>query len=451
MRHPSSGTLEKLLRGELSGRRLETVLTHLETGCGRCEGELEPLVSFLTIEGRTPAGLEETHYEGAVGAAFAAVRRRSRELTAERAAAPRIAQALCAELAVGGGRFTDLPAEAQERLATWSVCEELLTRSAALRFDHPAGMVHIARLAVGVAARLDPVRCGRAPLADLQARCWAELGNALRVLDDLRGADRAIARASRVLRRGTGQPLLSARLAELTATLRAHQRRYGEAFRLLQEAQEIYEHEADRTAIGRVLIKKGIYSGHDGDVEGAIRFLLQGFRLLRRRREAKLRFLALHNLVYFMAETGKYRQARITLFRMLPLYHRYAGGMDWVRLRGVEGTIAAGLGELDKAERAFRSEKEGFEQAGLDFAVAICDLELVTVWLRQGTTAKIGEARRTIGRLVEYFRDIGVEREALGAVLLLREAEVREALTVELVEATVRILRQLEPAPAGRR
>ncbi|HYH45825.1 MAG TPA: hypothetical protein VEG34_09070, partial [Thermoanaerobaculia bacterium] len=381
----------------------------------------------------------------------AAVRKRSRALAAERAAAPRIARALVAELSAGGGRFTDLPVETQQRLATWSVCEELLTRSAALRFDHPAGMVHIARLAVAVAARLDPAECGRAPLADLQARCWAELGNALRVLDDLRGADRAIARATRLLRRGTGQPMLFARLAELTATLRAHQRRYGEAFGLLQQAQEIYEHEADRTAIGRVLIKKGIYSGHDGDAEGAIRFLLQGFRILRRRREAKLRFLALHNLVYFMAETGKYRQARLTLFRLLPLYHRYAGAMDWVRLRGVEGTIAAGLGELDKAERAFRSEREGFQEAGLEFAAAICDLELVTVWLRQGSAAKLDEARRTIGRLVGFFRGMGVEREALGAVLLLHEAEVRQALSVELVEATVRILRQLEPVPAGRR
>ncbi|HYH44750.1 MAG TPA: hypothetical protein VEG34_03635, partial [Thermoanaerobaculia bacterium] len=67
MRHPSSETLEKLLRGGLAGRRLETVLAHLEAGCGRCEGELEPLVSFLVIEGRAAASVEEAHYDGAIG------------------------------------------------------------------------------------------------------------------------------------------------------------------------------------------------------------------------------------------------------------------------------------------------------------------------------------------------------------------------------------------------
>lgn len=449
MRHPSSRTLEKLLRGELAGRRREVVVSHLEAGCGRCEEELEPLIAFLAFERRAPAITQED-YAGAVAAAFDAVRRRSHELAAERDAAPRIARGLCGELA-GGGRFGDLPAEVQARLATWSVCEELLARCVSLRFEQPAGLVHVARLAVAVATRLDPERCGRAPLADLQARCWGELGNALLLLDDLPGADRAIARATRLLRRGTGQPVLSARLAELTANLRSQQRRYGEAFQLLQAAQEIYEHEADRVAVGRVLIKKGTYSGQDGDAEGAIRFLVLGLRILRRRRAARLRFLAAHNLVYFMAVAGRYRQARLALFRLLPLYHRYAGDLDWVCLRGVEGTIAAGLGELDKAERAFRSEKEGFAEAGLDFAAAVSDLELVTVWLRQGTAAKRDEARQTIGRLVDFFRSLGVEREALGAVLLLHEAQMREALSVELVEATVRLLRQIGPVPAWRR
>ncbi len=135
---------------------------------------------------------------------------------------------------------------------------------------------------------------------------------------------------------------------------------------------------------------------------------------------------------------------------MMPLYHQHAGKMDWLRVRGLEGTIAAGLGELDKAERAFRVKREGFEDAGLYFAAAIADLELVTVWLRMGNAEKLQEARRTIFRLADIFRGIGVEREALGAILLLSEAQMRESLTVELVEATVRVLRQLDRTSATR-
>jgi hypothetical protein len=151
-----------------------------------------------------------------------------------------------------------------------------------------------------------------------------------------------------------------------------------------------------------------------------------------------------------MAERGQYREARIKLFELRPLYNEHAGNMDRLRLRGLEGTIAAGLGEWDKAERDFRAKKEGFEKAGLHFAAAIADLELVTVWLRQGTVEKHQQARRTIARLVDVFRGIGVEREALGAMLLLSEAQMRENLTVELVEATVRVLRQIDRTPGAR-
>jgi tetratricopeptide (TPR) repeat protein len=448
LRHPSSETLEKLLRGELAGRRLEIVLAHLEAGCCRCEEELESLL-LLVIQGRVgPEGPRPEDYGRAVRSASVAASARSRELEGERARAAGLAEELCERLK--GRRFTDLPAELQERLSTWSVCEELLRRSAEVRFDDPERMVQTARLAVAVAGRLDPIRCGRAPLADLQARAWAELANALRVHDDMRGSDRALVRATQYLRRGTGQPAAAARLAELTASLRAHQRRFREAFQHLQEAQDLYEREKDRTAVGRVLIKRGLYSGYDGDSEGALHFLQQGLRLVSARRDPKLRLIALHNLVFLRAAQGELREARKTLFRMLPLYHQHAGKMDWLRLRGLEGMIAAGLGELDRAERAFRLEKEGFEEAGLVFAAAIADLELVTVWLRMGAAEKVQEARLTIFRLVDVFRGIGVEREALGAILLLSEAQMREALTVELVEATVRVLQQLDRTLAGR-
>lgn len=443
MRHPSSETLERLLRGELTGRRLEVVRAHLERGCPTCQEELELLVSFLMIDGRAaPEAPGPEEYEVAVRAAAAGALARSRELKAERAEAAGWADALCAR--PDGERFSEQPAELRQRAATWSVCEELLRRSIEMRSDDPPGMVRTARLAVAVGHRLGAARYGRAPLADLRARTHAELANALRVVDDLRAADREMALAARLLRRGTGQPAVAARVAELTASLRAHQRRFREVFQPLDQALEIHVRARDRTAVGRTLILKGLYSGYQGDLDGAMQLLRQGLRLVSPRRDAKLRFIASHNLLLFMAQRGEYREARVALFRLLPLYHRHAGKIDWARLRGLEARIAFGLGEWDKAERAFRLKREGFEQAGLAVAAAIADLELVTVWLRMGTAEKLQESHRTIGRLVDFFRGLGVEREALGAVLLLSEAQMRDALSVELVEATLRILLEVD-------
>jgi tetratricopeptide (TPR) repeat protein len=190
-----------------------------------------------------------------------------------------------------------------------------------------------------------------------------------------------------------------------------------------------------------VLVSKGLYSGYDGDLEGALLFLQRGLDRLDPDNDSQLRFLALHNIALCRIEQGRFREARTALFQMLPLYHQHAGRMDWVRRRWLEGRIAAGLGELDKAERAFRAARADFEAAGLVFAAAITDLDLVAVWLRQGRTKEI---YRAVGGLVDTFREIGVEREALGAVLLLAEALTRDGMTLDLVEATAHVLRRLE-------
>jgi hypothetical protein len=103
---------------------------------------------------------------------------------------------------------------------------------------------------------------------------------------------------------------------------------------------------------------------------------------------------------------------------------------------GEQGFEGAALGAL-----AFAAARRGFDEAGLPFAAALAHLELVAVWVRQGRTEQV---YRAVGRLVETFRQIGIEREALGAVLLLAEALEHDGLSLELVEAAIRVLRRLE-------
>lgn len=401
MAHPTFETLERFLRGELSGSRLARVLGHLRPGCRECGEELETLAAILLVT--QPA--------------------------ARRERAPRPAQT------------TEPQAGLPSAAPTWELCEELLAQSAALRRDDPAGAVRAARAAVAVARQLDARRYGPGLLTDLQARAWAELGNAYRVHDQLQPAERAFARAARLAARGTGAPALAARVAELTAALRAHQRRFAEAFADLAHAESLYRRGGDRTGTGRVLVSKGLYSSYDGDLDGALLALHDGLAQLDAEADSQLRLLALHNIALCRIEQGRFREARTALFQLLPLYHRHAGRMDWVRRRWLEGRIAAGLGELDKAERELLAARGDFEQAGLAFAAAIVDLDLVAVWLRQGRTREIYSA---VGGLVDAFRRIGVEREALGAVLLLAEALSRDGMTLELVEATAQVLRRLE-------
>ncbi|HYH45140.1 MAG TPA: hypothetical protein VEG34_05595 [Thermoanaerobaculia bacterium] len=425
MAHPTFETLEHFLRGELSGRRLARVLGHLRPGCRECEEELETLAAILLVT--QPAA------------------RRERAQRPAPPPAPRPAPPPASPPAsppIPAAQPLPEPQAARPPAApTWELCEELMAESAALRRDDPAGTVRAARAAVAVARRLDPRRYGPGPLNDLQARAWAELGNAYRIHDELQRAEQAFGRAARLAARGTGSSALAARVAELTAALRAHQRRFADAFADLTHAESLYRRDGDRTGTGRVLVSKGLYSSYDGDLASALLFLQEGLGQLDAESDSQLRLLALHNIALCRIEQGRFREARTALFQLLPLYHRHAGRMDWVRRRWLEGRIAAGLGELDKAERELLAARGDFEQAGLAFATAIVDLDLVAVWLRQGRTEEI---YRAVGGLVDAFREIGVEREALGAVLLLAEALSRDGMTLELVEATAHVLRRLE-------
>jgi hypothetical protein len=83
----------------------------------------------------------------------------------------------------------------------------------------------------------------------------------------------------------------------------------------------------------------------------------------------------------------------------------------------------------------------------MDYVAAMAGLELAGVWLRQGKTAEV----RTLAReILQTFRQMDVESEAVKAVRYFHEACRREEATPRLVERVVDFLRRLEWAPQVR-
>ena len=308
-------------------------------------------------------------------------------------------------------------------------------------------MIYLSALAVRAATAVDGEPAAAA--ADLRARAWAELANAHRVAGDLAAAEAAMARAVDEREAGTGALLLLARIADLAGSLCGARRRFLDAFRLLDIAHELYRRQGEIHAAGRVLIAKGLYAGYSGDADEGIQLLVRGLESIDRDREPKLAFQALHNLLLFWVDLGLYDQALRHLRQMRPLYKRYAGPVERVKLRWVEGKIAAGLGDLRRAEAAFLRARNEYAAAGLGFRAALTALDLAAVWLRQGRTA---ELQPLVGEMLAAFRAAGAGREALAAVLLLHEAVERQQATLELLDriaATLgRIERQRAPQPA---
>jgi hypothetical protein len=109
-------------------------------------------------------------------------------------------------------------------LATWALCEQLLDgadrRLAGAAAAPDAGAARdLARLALTVAGRLDAAYYGPARVADLTARAWSMLGQALgRLGDPETGA--AFSAAERELAAGTGEPIEVAELSARRAAAR---------------------------------------------------------------------------------------------------------------------------------------------------------------------------------------------------------------------------------------
>ena len=164
--HPTPSEIDRLVRGTLSGAGRRRLVTHLLRGCPRCARLLAPAIALTP---RTPPPPQaDDGYERPVARACAAAVRRFREIRSERDAAG------LAEIGLRGLLRV----------------EALLAAAWDLRHHDPEEMVRIAELALVAAERLEKDRYGRAEIADMRVRAWAELANAYRVTEDLLGPSR---------------------------------------------------------------------------------------------------------------------------------------------------------------------------------------------------------------------------------------------------------------------
>lgn len=382
--HPSREILEGFLRSSLPPVQFKAMVVHLLTGCELCQDGLADLAEVMFKPDAAPEPVlsveQEAAYDGAITAALSRALDRDRLLERERNEAERRVAAVLRS-------SSSIEDVALDGPVTWGLCEILLEKSRELRHTDRPGMLRLAALAQVVAERLDSQVHGVEQHCDLQARAWAELANAHRLADDLAAAEGAMARALELRIQGSGDPLLYARIADLRASLLSDQRRFNEAFHMLDAAQAIYRRYGDSHKEGRTLITRGLYTGYAGDPEQGLQYLTQGLSLLDRERDEKLVFHTLHNMLLLRVELGEYEAASRQLQRMRPLYAANATWIDQVKLRRIEGQIAAGLGRLDEAEALFLETRRDLDESGLGYEASLVTLNLAEVRLQRGETA----------------------------------------------------------------
>ena len=431
--HPLSADLQRFVRGTLSCPGSRRIIAHLLRGCSDCGTALAGYAGFVPS---LTHGAPETSY----GESF----ERSLERAQRTVEIRREAAAVLASLFVG-----DTPREgtAQDAPACHpdvSQVAALLQSGRAQRHDNPARMLHFSRLASSAADRLSESLYGTRTVADFRGLAWAELGNAYRVVHDLDRAGRALDCALYWIRRGSRSSLLQARLAVLFASLFIDQRRFVDARKLLDQAHDIYTANGNFHLAGRALISAGHLAATAAAPGEAITLSHQGLALVDYRRDPQLVFQTLRNMIDCLVELGEFRAARRQLWRARVLFTTNAHRLDLLRLRWLEGRIYAGIGDVERAEVAFRDTRSGFIAARQIFPAALAALELATLWARQGRNH---EVQAVAGELVSTFRALGIAREAIGTLLVLQRACELDGRVVDLIEAAAAVLRELQHRP----
>jgi tetratricopeptide (TPR) repeat protein len=415
-RHLDAATLEHLLAIDRTSKQNEQ-LFHLLAVCPRCR--------------EVGGWLLELHQANALPPLFGIL---DAALARSRSEAPRLLEEL-------------LPLAPEERLdrlhrdprfVSWGLCELLVRTSCQTAPQQPSEAIHLADLAVHVADRIaEGGLFEESWVYQLRSLAWAALGNARRVQGDLPGAERSFDMADSWWEAGTQkaedalgyEPIL----LDLKAPLRTAQRRFPEAIKLLEAAVDLFlngEHRDPHLA-GRSLVSKAGAHIEQGDTEAAIRALNEANSLINPQREPRLLLCIRHNLADNLSKAGRHREAAALLPDLRSLAVAHGSAHDRIRLHWVEGRVATGLGDHERAHRLLTEVRQAFLDEGNAFDAALAALDLAIPLLQDGKTL---EVRKLADEMVTVFRDVDLSREALAALLLFQEAARHETATAALAQ-----------------
>lgn len=440
--------LERFRRGEAGREEAREVVRHLLAGCSECRAALAPIWPTRNAPDDPDAGSpsdqsdppDDHDYSAVFARAARGLNGHQLLLAEEGGEVPRLRQGLARH-----------PRTRQEVLASnslrfhsWSLVESLLDDCRQLRQADPDEALHLVRLAIRLADRLDPERYGSERVCDCQARSWTSLALLLRVQERYQEAEEAFARAHERLRKGTGDPVEKAEVLSLEASLWNNRCQFEHAIALLDRAIAIARRMGQTELWARALVQKAKYTTDRGRPEEALALLLEAQKHLQPGFDARLAVSVQHNILYALVQAGRNEEAAAGLAGTRALYRTLNLPLDQIRLDWLEGRVLHGLGRLEEAESLFRQALDGMLAEGLDFDAANIGLDLAVLYSQQNRNAEI---RELVAVMLPVFSSHRIHREALAALLVFREAVERERLSTELAQNLAEYLRRAAVEP----
>jgi tetratricopeptide (TPR) repeat protein len=457
--HPSDLMLEEILlsfRGEKQRLRVHLAsCPYCRSRLGGLTGQFSCLTDVLKgVSGALSTGVlrlsalssarsgDSVDYGPAIEKSERRYLERARELHEERSHAP----SLLIDLLAHRPEKRKLLLANSSRFQTWGLYELLVERSWECRGTSRVQAEELVCLAIHLAPHLDTSYYQREIIEDLQARAWSYVANLRRLASDLDGAEEAFQIAYAHLKSGTREPLERALFLDLKASLRGTQRRSAEAQKLLHRAITIFLCHGDRHRAGKSLVSLSWILNHTGETEEAIAVLHQSLPLIDPAQDERLLLCAWHNLIDYVANLERFIEAQGLYRKARPLYRKYKEDCEFgTRRLWLKGRIARGLGQHREAEALLVAARERYLAAEIPYDAAAVSLELAVLYAEQKRTA---ELKQLAAEMLPIFTALQIHREALAALMFLKQAVDAERLTVQTAMGVAQFLRRAEVDPS---
>lgn len=347
-----------------------------------------------------------------------------------------------------GGRWEELTAEQRQLASGIALIDLAIARAVSLRFTDPEEMLSDAHRACILVEHLPVERYTLQVVNDVRAQAWAEYGNALRISDDLAAASQAFAQARDSALQGTRRFRVISRVLTLYASLLTDLRRFEEAISILENLEREHRSRYERAELVRVLVQLGHVQSSAHEPKDAILTFFRALPMLEPGHELLLSVV--HGLARNLVEVGLAEAARALVQKYRRVYRR-AGKLTKFRLIWLEGLIALGLGEQGKAEGKFQTARLAFLRHKKLYEGSLVALDLALLLVRQ---ERLRELTFLLNQVLTTFRELGVGRETLAALILLRKAckdnQSRDYLRGQ-IEALANMLLEFKPAIAAQK
>ncbi len=298
--------------------------------------------------------------------------------------------------------------------------------------------IFLARLA------LVSIEASRGPLGeayhDLRALGWARLGNAWLLANRHREAEESFTRALAAwgAERQIVDRRAEAEILWLKGNLRQYQRRFCESLELVNRATALCHVVEDRRLLVQCLVQRAALKIYSGEANVAISVLREAEQLAHQCvDEPELTLFVLQATAAAYTLEQDYTAAE----QLFPTVLRLCGELNRAdgsfQVRWLQGLVCRGRGQLSEAVEHLQAARSGFvAMEDMDSAVMVA-LDEAELHLRCGRTSEVAHL---VTESSPVFEALELDREALAAMELLRDAAAKDTVTLNIVrEARTRI------------